>query len=704
MRNFFLNMAMAKSYTDSQRLAYEETKVTKMADFVVPAGQGSYDGSEMVIDAPFAIEVGQLYFVTINGKTFETYGGEDNRGRYIKIVENDAPVFEAYFEAPRFSVLAVDPNGQGSDVDRCVVIETRQTVIHGIDPKYFPAGGVGYEEARPKLADFVMPAGKGGSSSAYIKAPFLFSEGDNREKTYSITVNGKTYELTGKMGETFAIGDYNLENEPHLYIEEYADYGLWNVYVYDPNGLTDMVDRHIVIETGEVTIHTIESKYLPVGGVGYEEPGEVLVNCIPTGGTQFSKAPFIPKVGKTYSITTDRGTKNAECEQDETGYMIFADNGNYVAAKDGSYWQAVDYNKGNTFILREETIVHTIEPKFLPAGGVGYDNSKVITWDGDITGKHQIGGNFCKVMDDMLDLESITRVVWSVNDGSTLEFTDFKIDRNEEISGLLYLVPMAGGPRLVLISDGSYSPDIPKGTYLVVTSLVWTSRVEYTDIKTIEPKFLPVGGVGSAKTAVRSLLDTTMTVGQYNGNTIDMPHRLEVGAIYKVRVNDIVYNIRCATEDGRPTLNNYYVEICDYGIEHDNLTGNDVWTVTVYGTNAMPNGTKCRVTVEGNATIVHVTETPTFSSACLPMVNAVNVVNEQHFDKTTALFLKAAADSEMPIIVKYKDEEGYYYSGVANYCWTPSGYACFEINHRKHVIYITEQDSGAWVFGINKQA
>ena len=255
-------LAEAKKYTDSQRLAYEETTVTKRADFAVPAGQGSYDGEEMVIEAPCTIENGKLYVVTINGKSFETYGGEDSRGTYIKIVENEAPVLEAYFVSPRFYVRSTDPNGQGSDVDRNITIDERETIIHAIDGKFLPVGGVGYEETKPKLSDFVMPAGKGGSSSAYIKAPFLFTAGDNSEKTYSVTVNGKTYELTGRKGDTFAIGDYNLENEPHLYIEEYADYNLWNIYVYDPDGLTDIVERHIVIAEKPV-VHTIDPKFLP---------------------------------------------------------------------------------------------------------------------------------------------------------------------------------------------------------------------------------------------------------------------------------------------------------------------------------------------------------------------------------------------------------------------------------------------------------
>jgi hypothetical protein len=261
-------LAEAKEYTDSQRLAYEETKVTKLKGFVVPAGQGSYDGEEMVIDAPFAIENGVLYIVTINGKSFETYGGEDSRGTYIKIVENETPVFEAYFISPRFYVRSLDPAGQDNNANRYVTIEARETIVHAIDGKFLPVGGVGYEETVPKLADFVMPAGKGGSSSAYINAPFLFTEGDNWKKTYSITVNGKTYALTGKKNsETFEIGNYDRTVEPHLYIEEFPNYGLWNIYVYDPNGLTDIVDRHVVI-TEKPAIHTIDPKYLPKGGVG----------------------------------------------------------------------------------------------------------------------------------------------------------------------------------------------------------------------------------------------------------------------------------------------------------------------------------------------------------------------------------------------------------------------------------------------------
>ena len=310
----FLTLVHAKKYTDEQRLAYEETKVTKLADFVVIAGQGTYDGEEMVIEAPCIIEKGKLYIVTINGKSFETYGSEDSRGQYIKIVDNETTVFEAYFISPRFYVRSLDPNGQDNDANRYVTIEARETIVHAIDGKFLPVGGVGYEEAVPTLADFVMPAGKGGSSSAYIKAPFLFTEGDNWEKTYSITVNGKTYAVTGKKNsETFEIGNYDRTVEPHLYIEEFPNYGLWNIYVYDPNGLTDIVDRHIVI-TEKPTTHAIDPKYLPVGGVSSAETKVTKYAdfIMPAGEWTANIPSFSVDIGKSFYCTINGKTFNGD--------------------------------------------------------------------------------------------------------------------------------------------------------------------------------------------------------------------------------------------------------------------------------------------------------------------------------------------------------------------------------------------------------
>lgn len=176
------------------------------------------------------------------------------------------------------------------------------TITHTIEPKFLPIGGIVSTGKANALADFVMPAGKGGSSSAYIKAPFLFTDGDSYNKTYFITVNGKTFELTGKKGtDTFEIGNYNLEIEPHLYIEEYPDATLWNIYVNDPNGQGDTIDRHIVIETKEPNIHITKtpafgSVCLPVIEVASQEATLTGAEALQIDAAVQAKMPIILKV------------------------------------------------------------------------------------------------------------------------------------------------------------------------------------------------------------------------------------------------------------------------------------------------------------------------------------------------------------------------------------------------------------------------
>jgi hypothetical protein len=254
---------------------YEETVVKPMLDVIVPAGQGGdYSTAPngtgyFTVKRTFDLEVGKIYPVTINGKTFEVECYSREGLLYLGDYPSEEPYFEiSYYpqdSANELLFLARDPDGQGYTVDRHITIDipVEEKVIHTVDPKYLPAGGVGYEETVVnKLVDFVVPAGQGGSYGTALTVNDFpeIVPGD----TYVVTVNGEPFTIVAiTSGGDPCLGQqlWNDTSSPCFSITAYG--GIANVIAHDPNGLTDTVDRHIIIEQRETTVHTIEPKFLP---------------------------------------------------------------------------------------------------------------------------------------------------------------------------------------------------------------------------------------------------------------------------------------------------------------------------------------------------------------------------------------------------------------------------------------------------------
>ena len=148
------------------------------------------------------------------------------------------------------------------------------------------------------------------------------------------------------------------------------------------------------------------------------------------------------------------------------------------------------------------------------AGGIGSSDKYSIAWDGDTTGKivvdNEDGTYLVKISDVPLDLSKVTKVY-----GVTIA-KDGRVE--SEIAGSLTVVgtpnteQSLGNERFpILAASISEEMAIEAGVDPGVYALYWpmadaltifTSRLESETIHSIDPKFLPEMGGGSAKKTV----------------------------------------------------------------------------------------------------------------------------------------------------------------------------------------------------------
>lgn len=124
-----ITLAMAKSYTDSQRIAYEEPLKT-LIDMDVTEGYNQCKNTVTVV-------VGQVYSVTFNGVTYvcemmiHDYGGKAIGNQSMLDGPDTGEPFFAFF-----------PDDEGSYPTIMALENGRFTMtysqIHTIDPKYLP--------------------------------------------------------------------------------------------------------------------------------------------------------------------------------------------------------------------------------------------------------------------------------------------------------------------------------------------------------------------------------------------------------------------------------------------------------------------------------------------------------------------------------------------------------------------------------------
>lgn len=242
-------------------------------------------------------------------------------------------------------------------------------------------------------------------------ASFMIESG----KTYLVTYNETEY-----ICSSFALADRNtciigignigavLPN-----IEDTGEpfYALCAWYITNVNAKQSIIystDTQATISISEVemteNVHGIDPKFLPKGGFGYvSEPKTIDIEWIIKGEEDgdrtswytYQTISLVP--GNTYTVTTDSGTYSTTCKLvTEEGIQAYAlgnigfvfgdeslmtdDSFVFMSSQSVGMTIGMDFNKGSTFIISEGSgKVHKIDPKFLPDGGVGYEERNSIT-------------------------------------------------------------------------------------------------------------------------------------------------------------------------------------------------------------------------------------------------------------------------------------------------------------------------------------
>lgn len=134
-------------------------------------------------------------------------------------------------------------------------------------------------------------------------------------------------------------------------------------------------------------------------------------------------------------------------------------------------------------------IVHTINPKYLPEGGVGYtEPAKVLTCDGDTNGKN-VYGYECRVSPKVFDLSTFATITMIVNgEGMTLTKEQWIV------SGGYVTADGIGSERegnIVSTHQEPWGDNYPVGTYVVCVGHFYVSRIEFPEtVHTINPVYL----------------------------------------------------------------------------------------------------------------------------------------------------------------------------------------------------------------------
>lgn len=134
--------------------------------------------------------------------------------------------------------------------------------------------------------------------------------------------------------------------------------------------------------------------------------------------------------------------------------------------------------------------IHPIDPKYLPKGGVGYEESTVLTHDGNNEGKEVLAGDFPFArIADVIDPTAIVEITMLFN-GTTLNITadELTITGNDYYKAVSY----AGNAGIMIWYEGN-TAGASAGTY-VVSSLeaqTYVSRIVCKTTHKIEQKFLP---------------------------------------------------------------------------------------------------------------------------------------------------------------------------------------------------------------------
>lgn len=277
-------------------------------------------------------------------------------------------------------------------------------------------GGVGYIEPAKVILDVDLAVQEEGiipSATGWIgeEMSLPFEEG----KTYEVISNrGSCTSVCARDGSNLFIYGYFESDEPNdfgmtfMVVSEYDEVNDYRrVLVADLYGAT-----HITIKTAE-TVHTIEPKYLPKGGVGYTEGSKTEIlpeQTVPVneelGGYVLE---FAPVAGKVYTVTVDGVEYKCEAKLSISqgselvvlgNAIMYGEPGNgepwYIAYVFDYQLCAFGWTNGSdtdpTIAIYEgEETVHTIDPKYLPemtGGGLPHVDVSFMKQPSNLVGDH----------------------------------------------------------------------------------------------------------------------------------------------------------------------------------------------------------------------------------------------------------------------------------------------------------------------------
>lgn len=270
-------------------------------------------------------------------------------------------------------------------------------------------------------------------------------------------------------------------------------------------------------------VKPIEGKYLPEGGVGYDE-SEVItydgngekVDILGNGETyakvsaEYVNGNNISKIVRAVAGNDGELADEVVYSKDELSIEVtdiatmvsyndtllvisavadvegFLEKGTYVLDK----IMGVEGDKAYTWISSiEYGEVHPIDPKYLPKGGVGYGESKTITYDG--TGEEVdlgIGAAYAKIQDQPIDLSKATKItIWQYEEGYTT-IEGFEVQSQSGMQAIMK--PGVMNDYIMVLSVSANEMGVPEGLYFADGNSIYISSLEYGEIKPIDPKYL----------------------------------------------------------------------------------------------------------------------------------------------------------------------------------------------------------------------
>lgn len=275
-------LALAKAYTDSQRLAYEEME-TKV---LMPETTLNFVPMEELDGLPVAMLEGPSIILNDGDKVNVTWDGVKYECEFY-----NGRVFPDGSSITGFGNMVITgledtgepfayvPGQEGmlsifiafSEGEHTISIIKVDMVTKTIDPKYLPKGGFGYEETETKVLmpesnlNFVINEYVNGMICALVN-PFALTYGDKM----TVIWDGVQYDCKVQLiGETHAFGNFVLTGE-----DDAPDTGepfLWLQFGGEALMVTAAEGEHTVSVTTEVVVpRSIDPKFITRDGVFQE--------------------------------------------------------------------------------------------------------------------------------------------------------------------------------------------------------------------------------------------------------------------------------------------------------------------------------------------------------------------------------------------------------------------------------------------------